>query len=366
MRTRKWVGAAVFLAGALMLQGAGTAGADVTSDKAAAVVIWPKILVNPDTDTIVQVSNTSNQVQVLHCFYINATSHCSANGRACDPFEAPCAASEGLCLPGWIETDFQVVLTPNQPLAWVASRGLAGNQVPLDGVAFRGPRGESNAGTRVPPTSEQIWVGELKCVVVDFQGRAINNNAIKGEGTLVTQGATPSDFTVEKYNAVGILAIEGDANGDNILVLGGDANEYNGCSNILIADHFFDFAINPVSGDEVTSQLTLIPCTQDLLNQIPGGTTVQYLVFNEYEQRFSTSTPIQCYFERALSFIDTRNPERSVFSAYVAGTLTGQTRIRGVGQGLVGILRVASGDNRAAHNLHMQGERDFPDQIIIP
>jgi hypothetical protein len=194
---------------------------------------------------------------------------------------------------------------------------------------------------------------------------------VKGEATIVV--AANGDFSVEKYNAVGIQAIDGDANGDNILVLGGDANEYNGCANILIADHFFDFAVNPVrEGEQITSQLTLVPCTEDLRNQIPGGTAVQYLVFNEFEQRFSTSTPIQCYFERALSLIDTRDETRSIFSVFVAGTLTGQTRIRGVNQGLIGILRTATavgefGDfSLAAVNLHMQGDRENPDQIIIP
>jgi hypothetical protein len=356
------------LAGVLAVHGARRALAEVASDKAAAILVWPKVIVNTanSSDTIIQVSNTSTETQILHCFYINATSHCSISQRACDTIENPCSPSEGLCLPGWIETDFQVVLTPRQPLFWVASVGLAGNKLPLDGRFFQGPRGESNAGTRVPPTSENIdYVGELKCIVVDGEGRAVPRNVIKGEATFVHREGP--QFTIEKYNAIGIQAIEGDANGDNVLVLGGDANEYNGCANILIADHFFDFAINPVTGASVASQLTLVPCTEDLLNQIPGGTTVQYLVFNEFEQRFSTSTPIQCYFERQLSLIDTRNPERSIFSVFVAGTLTGQTRIRGVGQGLLGILRVAVREGGlAAVNLHMQGDRNFPDQIVLP
>ena len=368
MRTRKWVGVVVAIAGALVSLGGRAAQADVASDRAAAILVWPKVVVDePDLDTIIQISNTSTETQILHCFYVNATSHCSASERACDTIDNPCAPEEGLCLPGWIETDFQVVLTPRQPIFWVASTGLAGNQLPLDGIAFRGPRGKSNAGTRIPPVSEIVDADyELKCIVVDGEGRAVARNVIKGEATIVSDPSTPF-LSVEKYNAVGIQAIEGDANGDNVLVLGGDANEYNGCANILIADHFFDFAINPVNGQPVSSELTLVPCTEDLLNQIPGGTTVQYLVFNEFEQRFSTSTPIQCYFERELSFIDTRNPERSIFSVFVAGTLTGQTRIRGVGQGLIGILRTDSGEGHiAAVNLHMQGDRDFPDQIIIP
>ena len=360
MRTRKWVGVAFMLAGAIVLSGVRMARAEVASDRAAAIVVFPRIEVNPITETQIQLTNTSTDTQILHCFYINATSHCSVSQRACDNIENPCENVEGLCLPGWIETDFQVILTPRQPIAWVASRGLAGDEVPLDGTAFRGPRGESNAGTSIPPTSEAIFVGELKCIVVDDSGRAVPRNVIKGEATIF------SDGDVEKYNGVGIQAIEGDANGDNILVLGGDANEYNGCANVLIVDHFFDFGENFISGEPFRSRLTLVPCTEDLLNQIPGGTTVQYLVFNEFEQRFSTSTPINCFFERILSHIDTRDEDRSIFSVFVAGTIAGQTRVRGVAQGLIGILETHSGDRTAAFNLHMAGDRDFPDQIIIP
>jgi hypothetical protein len=351
------------LAGTLAMASARLAHADVASDKAAAILIFPRIEVTETVDTIVQISNTSTDTQTLHCFYVNATSHCSASGRACNGLEDPCSAMEGLCLPEWIETDFRVILTPRQPIAWVASTGLATDDLPLDGTTIVGPRGESNAGTRVPPTAEDPFIGELKCIVVDGNGRAIPRNVIKGEATFVS---TDGALDIDKYNGIGVQAIEGDANGDNVLVLGGDANEYNGCANILIVDHFFDFATNPVNGAEITSRLTLVPCTEDLLNQIPGGTTVQYLVFNEFEQRFSTSTPIQCFFERQISSIDTRNPERSIFSVFVAGTLAGQTRVRGVGQGLMGVLRTKSGDSTAAFNVHMQGDRDFPDQIIVP
>ena len=35
------------------------------------------------------------------------------------------------------------------------------------------------------------------------------------------------------------------------LVLGGDEAEYNGCPNVLILNHFFDFAINRASGSAV-------------------------------------------------------------------------------------------------------------------
>ena len=200
MRTRKWAGVAFMLASAVALVGIRQAQADVASDKAAAILVFPRIEVNPDQDTIVQISNTSTDTQALHCFYVNATSHCSVSERACDSIESPCDVPEGLCLPGWIETDFQIFITPRQPIAWSAREGLPGSLVPLNGVDFRGPRNESNSGTAIPPVSEEIFVGELKCIVVDPAGRAIPRNVIKGEATFVTQD--PLD--IEKYSAVGI------------------------------------------------------------------------------------------------------------------------------------------------------------------
>lgn len=368
MRTGKWIGVGLILAGALVLQSATTAKADIASDRAAAILLYPKIVTDTSNgeDTIIQISNTSNDLVTLHCFYIDANSHCSISGGVCDPSEStPCPNPADFCLPGWVETDFRVILTAQQPLAWLASQGLTNKDIPLDGVFRKGPSGQSNVGMRVPPVAEDPFVGELKCVVVDEQqgGRAVAKNVIKGEATLV---AVAGDLDVEKYNAIGIQGIEGDANGDNVLELGGGSTEYNGCANVLIVDHFFDFAVNPVSGDDIRSDLTLVPCNQDLLNQIPGTGVAQYLVFNEYEQRFSTSTPVQCFFEKYLSDIDTRQPERSIFGVFVAGTLTGQTRIRGVGTGFIGVLRENSGARSAAMNLNMQGEREFPDRIVLP
>ena len=75
---------------------------------------------------------------------------------------------------------------------------------------------------------------------------------------------------------------------------------------------------------------------------------------------------MDCYFERPLSLIETTNRSRSVFSVFVAGTVTGQTRVRGVHQGLVGVLITRSGTDSAARNLHMQGDREQSDFITLP
>jgi hypothetical protein len=147
----------------------------------------------------------------------------------------------------------------------------------------------------------------------------------------------------------------------------------------------------------VATDLTLIPCTEDFEEQRPelSRTTAQFLVFNEFEQRFSTSIAVQCLKEIQLSSIDTSGDNsRSIWAAGVGGTLTGQTRIRGVenplnagiaGNTLLGVAeefrcagapfnfplcdyvqqpeRTVSGN---AKNLHFQGRRALSDFIYTP
>ena len=259
---------------------------------------------------------------------------------------------------------------------------------------MNGPNGQNNAGTAIPPATLQpvgpstpdfefdTFTGELKCIVVNANGVAIPSNSVKGEATVITQIEQESPEgslfrpAVEEYSAIGIQAIQGDANGDGVLELGGDATEYNACPNVLIVDHFFDAAFLEVLPG-IQSELTLVPCAEDFRTQIPASTTAQFLVFNEFEQRFSTSQQVDCYFRRFLSEIDTAQREHSIFFAAVAGTVAGQTRIRGVNGGLLGVLAETSEaspigaslpflglDN--ASNLHFQGDRAVPDDIVLP
>jgi hypothetical protein len=110
------------------------------------------------------------------------------------------------------------------------------------------------------------------------------------------------------------------------------------------------------------------------------------LVFNEFEQRFSTSAPVNCLYNSRISNIDTPNSSRSIFSAGVAGTIAGQTRIQGVGNaptgsGLTGVVQlfVETGltgtDERclgeglcssAAYSLNQSGARVNPDFLTVP
>jgi len=399
---------------ALFVAGAVTVRADVASDQAAAILVFPKLRVDTSgvaqqgrVDTLIRVSNTSSQAISMRCFYVDATPLCSNGTGSCLDPGGTCT---GLCVPQWQETDFVVNITARQPIAWLASQGAAGcEESPVPGrPCFPlttnngriGPNGQTNNGSRIPPAPEDPFIGELKCIAVDRNDVPVERNDLKGEAQIVRVDVpSASGADVETYNAIGIPAIAGANNGDNTLVLGGNvcaggsnansvcsaaadcpggscvsAAEYSGCPNILILDHFFDGATDPVSNEPVITDLTLVPCSEDFLNQEPLTTPVQFLVYNEFEQRFSTSRRVTCFQEFAISAIDTQTPIKSIFSAAVNGTLTGQTRMRGVadqdashGHALLGVAEEFRGQvSSAAVNLHFSGSRPQSDFIYLP
>jgi hypothetical protein len=185
---------------------------------------------------------------------------------------------------------------------------------------------------------------------------------------------------VASYNAVGIQATGTVTGAANELVIGGPDQEYNGCPNYLIMNHFFEDVANPVPGSNanIETTLVLVPCSTDYLRQQPGAATIQYLVFNEFEQRFSTSGPVICYEETRLCNLDTSDCSRSIFNSNVMGTVAGQTRMQAIRNpslpGIpsavlgIGIERHVDGAEfrSAAFNLHQQGARAEADLITIP
>ena len=486
--------------------------ADIASDKPAAVVVFPKLLVDSANglDTLIRLSNTSDTSLKIRCLYVNTTPHC----RTSTPDPNSCFR-EGVCStvcdPQWVETDFEITLTARQPTGWLVSEGtnlcsspLSGALLgvcsndsntecarnsdcgppssgarcvippclPLLGPPFQRPDGQKNEGS-VPPSPEDPFIGELKCIALDETGAPTDRNDLKGE-VLIGKHDEADDFIdVSGYNGIGIPAIPDTGNRDNTLVLGGpplscgtstdcptgvecvdgvcdDPNdlchtsglcaEYQGCPNILILNHFFDGAVDPTvhnvcrseictiskteckddsecvnrcegqactitstscTGDadcpdlatqvRIGTSLTLVPCTEDFRSQQPelAFTPAQMIIFNELEQRFSTSIGVQCFEEIQLSNIETSQNERSIFSVGVAGTLTGQTRISGVvtkgsdhGNGLMGVaeeFRCQGPDfplcnfirserliSSAGFNLHFQGTRALSDFIFLP
>jgi hypothetical protein len=289
------------------------------------------------------------------------------------------------CQPGWGVLDFQVILTPGQPIGFTAAGGLT--DVPCsDGSCDGNP----NTGT-IPGVPEDPFRGELKCVQVDENDLPVLRSDLKIEASVVrtqvpTMPAGPAGATtVAAYNGIGFQTVSlGTLDPDDPLCLrglpqgSGDtcAATYVPCPGELKLDHFFEGA-NPEFGGVVNTELTLVPCSEALGDPDVSAAfevNANFLVYNEFEQRFSTAAKVQCYRSTTLADIDTvRGPSGDQFSLFavgVEGTLTGQTRIRGSkgANGLLGfgLLGVACENYRetpstpilatTAFNLHHSGQ----------
>ena len=407
--------------------------AATTSDEPASVLVYAKVVVDtsgvwgPPTDTLLTITSNVDETQLkqAHCYYVNATGSCQDNPSEQCRTAADCT-NPVPCIANWIEVDFNIFITPNQPIAWYASEGLQRGDFPIEGIGFCvtgggqqtnqpcvnnamcgpgntcqiGPDGLNNLGSSIPPVSDDPFVGALTCVQFDpnvnppVPDKSATADALTGDASIIaldTNDAKAVD--IAKYNAVGFRTVPG-GNSDGTLVLGGTAGEYEGCANVLIMDHFFDGATDPMTVGEgtnssngvFTTELTLIPCGNNFALIQPGSAIAQMLVFNEFEQRFSTSAPVNCLYNSRISNIDTPNSSRSIFSAGVAGTIAGQTRIQGVGNaptgsGLTGVVQlfVETGltgtDERclgeglcssAAYSLNQSGARVNPDFLTVP
>ena len=362
------------LAASLMLLGLSTgASAQVAqSDYTAGYVVLPKVVVHTTgsptdpvqvgeqaTDTIVQMTNTNQQDQItVDCWWVNANKHCGSDSGPICQTNADC--SPGLqCVQGWGVTDFQVTLSPGQPIGFTASTGLP--QIPCD-TSRPGPACLTEAGGFVKFVPEDPFQGELKCVQVDANDIPVVANDLKIEASIVstTVGGGVAT-TAAAYNGIGFTA-EADGTGGSTdpLCLGSlppgtpagvtCSATYAPCPGVLHMEHFFENAQTEL-GTFVNTDLTLVPCSEDLgepANQANLSVTAQMLVYNEFEQRFSTNSRVQCYQATRLSDIDTQpgptGDQYSIFNVGVQGTLTGQTRIRGVrgpdgelGYGLLGV-----------------------------
>ena len=66
---------------------ASVARAEVSTDVSGSVLVFPKVVFDgggaEDRDTIIQISNTSNNMVHAHCFYVN--------GALTDPLAPPCS-----------------------------------------------------------------------------------------------------------------------------------------------------------------------------------------------------------------------------------------------------------------------------------
>jgi hypothetical protein len=385
------------MAAALVGMVVGSASAQVTTEKSASILFFPKVISDGTRDTVIQITNTSNSMVHAHCFYVNGA------------LTFPDLPAGPINPPLWIETDFDIWLTKQQPTHWVVSEGRLVD--PTDQACNSNPVNYdcNNAGIdpgRVPPVVE-YFTGELKCVETSADGSPLSGNHLKGEATTTTFNVCnpgspldptdgrcvlstldeacfsnldcdPSLVDVAKYNALGVIGNENN-DGDNVLCLGGEPSEecpngaeYDACPQFWIANHFAQGAPNPTTEDgSVETAWTIVPCTQNFETQAPETVTIAINTWNEYETAFSSSTQVTCWDELSLDEI---NPV--TFSYTALGTSFAQTRLRPSAQTAAGFMMVqseaySSDDDdgiiaTADVNLHIEGERQGPDLITIP
>jgi len=404
MRTVKWSALLSGLCGFAAVLGvvASSAHAIVTTERGASILAFPKVLADENADTIIQITNISNSMVHARCFYVDAS---------LDPFGRQ----------RWQVTDFQIWLTKQQPTSWQVSRGRFTN--PTDACQI-GPNGlyvpDANCASAgldpgaVPPVTFG-FVGELKCVEVDVSGNPVGGNHLKGEATIKAGG------DVAKYNAIGFQGTEAAGSTGNELLLDQPSNtdevigQYDSCPNELLVNHFSELSTDPVvlrnaaggtcSNDATRgctsnadcadpgtctnppavavgpngvmaltsanlTELTLIPCSQNFEEISPAeiarnAVTVQFEIYNEFEQVFSFSTTVECWKKFFMFQLDSpNNPERSVWAFNNLQTLGVHTRIKPIpGEGgVIGVAGILRADNnsviaRTLMNIHMLGDQ---------
>jgi hypothetical protein len=291
------------------------AAADVASDQAGSIVIFPKVIADGTRDTLIALSNTATTMQYAHCFYVNAGGTCERSDVQC-AVDSDCPGYEDFgehCIAFWQEDDFDLQLTKQQPTIWRASTGRIVN--PTDPVGGECQTGMVEGTLRqtcpgidpgnIIPAPAQPFRGELKCILVDSGGAAGTSNALKGEAIIETLGSPQ----ISKYNSINILAVQDPPSYTDTADLALKLNnaEYNACPDSLEVVHYANGAqdvvlnaLDPNScaspmGCPVGMQITLVPCTEDLEDQVCVNTIAQFDVFDEQETPVSASMEIACW-----------------------------------------------------------------------
>jgi hypothetical protein len=271
--------------------GAASASAQLTTGDPAAVLIFPKVIVDASWETTIQLGNTANRPAHAVCYYVNAA--------PTFPDQPP-----GPINPAqWVEVDFTLVLTHQQPTHWIASRGRLAD--PSDGRCTSPQEDCDGTGIDpgvVPPVSPG-FTGELVCIEVDASGAPWSGNALTGQATLTHLGSGE----VVKYPALGARGFDTN-DADGTLCLGGEpeegcpsGGEFEGCASAWDISHPAEFDDRPVDGNSSRTTFAIVPCGQDFEVQVPARITLQMLVTNEFEELFSVSAVVDCWADLTLA-----------------------------------------------------------------
>ncbi len=323
---------------------ASASSTDISTERSGSMIVFPKVIADGTTDTVIQITNTGNPTVLARCFYINA-------------------AVPGQCN----ETDFEIFLTRQQPTEWVVSTGRSSRDL-SDGF----PPGLVPA---IGGSAGNPFAGELKCIQVDDSGAPLPTNVLIGQATLVHGNGDVSGYSA--------IAFQGNPQastpiGDDISLNltqnsnGSLSGEFSPCPDTLIVNHFADGVVEPVIDElqpgfcagtpntcPISTDLTLVPCQEDLENQVPGSVTMQFEVRDEFEVPYSFSTTVTCWLDVSLGKLS------GVLKSTSFGSAAAQMRITGAG-GVIGVAEENRSGAWAAFNLATEGTQSGVDHVVLP
>jgi hypothetical protein len=293
----------------------GRGGAQLTTDAASSVAVFPLVVADGERDTVIQLVNDSPQRVFARCTYTPASA-----GTATDPIA------------------FDIVLQARQPSHWVASHGRPADSTdaPCNFASTNCDGAGIDPGTI--PALPAGFRGDLLCVQVDRSHAAMSGNALRGVATLVSA----ADGDVAKYPALGLAGLPvNDA--DNVLCLGGGVGdgcargaEYAGCPQTWLLNQRPEGGAGAADAGALSrrSHLVIETCARRVDS---GSATVQLLLVNEFEQRFSSALSVARWKDVALG-------DLTIFDRDVIGTDFLRTRLRSAEASGPGILVVYFSD----------------------
>lgn len=358
----------------ITLLAVGPAGAqslpdDLGSDQAGSIVVFPKVIADGTRDTLITLTNTKNIQAFVHCEYVQGTGICELSPPGAPVFCTPetetgessdCTALVGdFCRVEWQTSNFDLLLTRQQPTIWRVSTGRVFNasldtspgsectnffglvgpnlverqRCPGYFITSGSLESLNPTGNLIPPGGSPFFRGELKCFQTDgflFPGGEtpdppglVCGNAIKGEAIIGWDPDHPVvGPTISKYNSINFKG--GSAcDGDDELRL--DGIEYSACPEALEFTHFGNMAVNEVvsglspgacdaTGCRVKTEFTLVPCTELFDEEVGTRVAVQSQSVDEFETQLNSfPQTLECWANYPLDDL----------SAFTAGVNSG-------------------------------------------
>jgi len=317
-----------------------------STEAPGSVLIFPKVV--NTSNTVIQITNVDNNVRSVHCFYVNGA---SLNGE-----------------PLWTVTDFELVLTRQQPTHWGVATGRAVN--PNDATGGLDPG-------LIPPVPAG-FTGYLLCVQTNVDGGPNTANSLIGTATVgQISGAGGGANVVSKYNATAIPACNGPtgpcgptgatSDFDNVLEL--NNVEYAACPGGVYLNFESEGGADPALAgagnvaSTVSTNLSLVPCGIDFENIIPTSTTLFAFIRDEFETVSSVDQfAVDCYLSDPLSAPEFGGQVTlpTTYGSAIIRPLAGTGLVPAIG--VANVLRTADDGTQdtAATNLHFCTDEDSP------